>query len=557
MDRRSFILSSLAISLVSTSSEAGEAAVLDGILRAFDTDGGPGLAVQVLKHGKVAYRRTSGLADLEKRRSVDARTCFRLASMTKAFTAMAVLQLVDRGQIRLDATLPKIFPGFPDYGRTITVLDLLQHTSGLPDFAGLLPEAYTGQVRDEDVLRMLKTQNAGAFPPGERFEYSNSGYILLGLTVARASGMPFGTFLRKNIFTPAGMATAIVYDGETTPIPRRAFGYTNRDGKYLRNDQSTTSATQGDGGVYASLEDMAKWEAALAGGTLVSPALQSKAFTPGKLRDGAETGYGFGWFVDKVNGHPRYWHGGGTAGFHNHYLRLPESGIAIQVLLNHDDASAESAATGLAWQLAPAFRPAEPAVKPLTRAQLDAFEGYYDFRGSLTAIRNRSGKLAWIGLDAKPVVLLPEDANTFFYESRDINPDRNWRLRFERVGTVSQISYLVNGRVVFTLPAMGALCSRLAEGSEAADDDNFKTRIKAWFAGDLTMSMKGIAPPPGLAGKPLRLLDAAKASTPIDRNGHQVVSIYKFAAGTGTDTQWLVITTDAAGAILSADIPEI
>jgi CubicO group peptidase (beta-lactamase class C family) len=558
MDRRNFIASALALSLCPMSSDARESAALDKVLKAFGTDNGPGMAVQVLRHGKVVCRRTSGLADLEKRRPVGAGTCFRLASMTKAFTAMAILQLVDRKQIRFDTPLPDIFPDFPGYGRTITVLDLLQHTSGLPDFASLLPEGYTGQVRDDDVLRMLEARDAAAFPPGARFEYSNSGYILLGLAVAKVSGMPFGAFLRKSIFDVAGMNTAIVYDGETTPIAGRAFGYANRDGKYVLNDQSSTSATQGDGGIYASLEDMAGWEAALVRGNLVSPALQSMAFTSGRLSGGAETGYGFGWFVDKVNGHPRYWHGGGTAGFHNHVVRLPESGIAVQVLMNHDDASAELAATELVWQWAPAFRPAEPKIKRLTSMQLDAFEGYYDFRGTLTSIQDRGGKLAWLGLDAKPVMLLPEDAGTFFYESRDINPDRNWRLRFDRVGAVSQISYMVDGRVVFTLPAMGALCSRLTAGQGSAmGHDPFQARVEAWLSGTPDIAAAGLTPPQGLTGKSVRMLEAMPASASIDRNGRMVASIYKFAAGSGTDIRWLVVTADTSGTILSADSPEI
>lgn len=557
MDRRRFSVLAATLPLWPSLSSAGEPAALDMVLKAFDTEDGPGMAVQILRNGNVAYRRTSGLADIERRRTIDTRTCFRLASMTKAFTAMAVLQLVDRGQLRLDMTLPEIFSDFPKYGTSITILDLLQHTSGLPDFASLLPDTYAGQVRDNDVLQMMMSRQAGAFPPGERFEYSNSGYILLGLAVARVSGVPFGTFLRQNIFDPAGMTTAVIYDGETTPIVERAFGYSSRDGRYVRNDQSATSATQGDGGIYASLEDMAKWEAAIERGTLLSPKLQGLAFKSGRLRNGAETGYGFGWFVDKVNGHPRYWHGGGTVGFHNHYIRLPEKRLAIQVLMNHDDASAESAATRLVWQSAPVFRPKEPTVKRLTPEQLDAFEGYYDFRGTLTAIRNIEGKLAWIGLDAKPVILLPLDTDTFFYESRDINPDRNWRLRFDRQSSIRQISYMVDGRIVFTLPALGHLCSTLAAGQTADDDGNFIQRVESWLADDAGMAAPGISPPPGLAGKPIRILEKTAATAPVERSGHAVAAIYKFAVGAPADTRWLVVTADAAGVILSADMPEV
>ena len=203
--------------------------------------------------------------------------------------------------------------------------------------------------------------------------------------------------------------------------------------------------------------------------------------------------------------------------------------------------------------MAPAYQPAEPVTNSLTPARLAAFEGYYDFRGTLTAIRSHDGKLAWIGLDARPVILLPETADTFFYESRDINPDRSWRLRFD----TGQISYRVDGRTVFTLAAMGRLCSRLADAAARPSNDDVQKRVDAWLSGDKTLAATGIAPPPGLAGKSLQLLEATKPAVPIERNGHAVAFVYKFATGASPDMRWLVVTADGAGRILSADTPEV
>ena len=245
------------------------AAVFEGRVR----DGEPGLAVLVRQDGKTVFARGYGVRDLRSRARVDPATSFRLASVTKQFTAMAVMLLVRDGKLRYEDALTDVFPAFPAYGRAITIRHLLTHTSGLPDYEDLMAEAEKGrapiwtaehQIRDDEVLALLRSETKGRFAPGTSWAYSNSGYVVLGLVVARVSGKPFGDFLRQRIFVPlrdephARLREGPERGRAAAPSATRATARASGEA-----DQSPTSATLGDGGVYSSLEDLAKWDEAL------------------------------------------------------------------------------------------------------------------------------------------------------------------------------------------------------------------------------------------------------------------------------------------------------
>ena len=203
-----------------------------------------------------------------------------MASVSKQFTAAAVMLLVDRGKISLDDTLSKFFPGFPEYGRKIKVSHLLIHTSGLPAYEELIPLGTTLQLDDSDVLHLLMDTKSPRFEPGEKFEYSNSGYTLLGLIVEVAAKQPFHEFMAAEIFKPLGMDNSVLYVRGLNAIQNRAYGHEEREGKWVRSDQSLTSAVRGDGGVYASLHDYLKWLTALDERKLFSPAAYQAIFSP-------------------------------------------------------------------------------------------------------------------------------------------------------------------------------------------------------------------------------------------------------------------------------------
>ena len=335
---------------ISLTAENPTSQQIDEIFRPLVTHGSPGLAVIVLKNGEVVFQQGYGLANLETRMRIAADTDFRLASLTKQFTATCIMLLAHDGKLSYDDALTRIFPGFPTYGSTITVRMLLTHTSGLKDYEDLYAAQFPGvddhkipQIKDAQILTLMEQQNATDFPPGSQWRYSNTGYAMLAMIVEKVSGKPFGGFLRERIFAPLGMSNTLAYEKGKNQVPHRALGYTNKDGAWIEADQSSTSAVLGDGGIYSNGEDLAKWDRALREHTLLSAAELQSAFTPVKVQGGAKTDegapaeYGFGWFLDAYQGRRRTWHSGTTTGFRTFIDRFVDEGLTIIILCNRDD----------------------------------------------------------------------------------------------------------------------------------------------------------------------------------------------------------------------------
>jgi CubicO group peptidase (beta-lactamase class C family) len=315
----------------------------------------PGAAVLIVKDGRVVLEHGYGVMDLRTKRFIDARTNFRLASVTKQFTAAAVMLLVRDGKLRYEDRLTDIFPDFPGYGGAITVCHLLNHTSGLPDYEELMPPASSSvpvaqvQIQDAGVLDLLKRRKAGKFAPGSRWAYSNSGYVMLGLAVEKASGRPFAEFLRGRIFVPLKMTNTVAYEYGKNDVPNRAYGHTMEDGRWRETDQSPTSATLGDGGIYSSLSDLLKWDEALRRHTLLSELEMRPALSPVHVSEGEPTEpdgtpaqYGFGWFLNPWKRHARMWHYGETVGFRTAIQRFTDDGLTVIVLCNRADLDARA-----------------------------------------------------------------------------------------------------------------------------------------------------------------------------------------------------------------------
>jgi CubicO group peptidase (beta-lactamase class C family) len=331
----------------------------------------PGLAVLVRHDGQTIFEKGYGVRDLRTKAPIDARTNFRLASFTKQFTAMAIMLLVHDGKLRYDQTLTAIFPEFPAYGKTITVRHLLNHTGGLADYEDLMEAAEKAkgsllwsperQIQDAEVLSLLEKESKGKFAPGTSWSYSNSGYVVLGLIVAKVSGQSYGDFLHPRIFAPLGMNHTIVYQKGKNEVTKRALGHSKEDASLKETDQSSTSATLGDGGIYSNLEDLAKWDDALRNHTLLTADEMQPALIPAKLNDGSPTlwpaapnddnlhpgkpvFYGFGWFLDPYKGHPRMWHTGSTMGFRTVIERFTADNLTIIILANRTDLDPEKLA---------------------------------------------------------------------------------------------------------------------------------------------------------------------------------------------------------------------
>ena len=317
---------------------AEKAAAMDALFSDYAQPGAPGASVIVIANDKVLFKKAYGLANIEAKIAATPNTNYRLASVTKHFTAMAIMILVERKQLSYDDSLASFFPGFPEYGKQITVRHLLNQSSGLIAYEDVMDENAIVPLTDQDVLELMKRQDHTHFPPGSSYRYSNSGYVLLGLIVEKAAGVSFPEFLRQNIFAPLKMnGTVLSQRDDRSDEAHRAYGYSKRGEVFERTDQSLTSSTRGDGTVYSSVADLYKWDRALRSSRLVKNATLQQAFTSGARVD-EDTGYGFGWFIEKRRGLRTVWHSGNTIGCTQFIRRYLDRKFTIIVQANRNNA---------------------------------------------------------------------------------------------------------------------------------------------------------------------------------------------------------------------------
>lgn len=308
----------------------------------------PGLAVLVTRHGKTLIAKGYGLADLEKQIPVTPDTVFDLASVSKQMTALVALRFARDGRLDLDAPLHDALPGFQRPGedaRPITALDLIHHVSGLPDYTG----DYTPVLANDDVVAWASVQKLD-FAPGTAFSYSNTGYVVLASALAQVAGAAsFGAVLQDEIFAPLGMtATAAPFPRAALKPGRVAIGYT-RDGAGFAVNSDPGPIT-GDGSVFTSVNDLARYEAALDGHRLLDADATARLFANGAFEDGRPLadedgdGYGFGWSV----GDNLAWHSGSWSGTSAYYLRELTSGVSVIVLANADGVATGDLACAIA-----------------------------------------------------------------------------------------------------------------------------------------------------------------------------------------------------------------
>jgi CubicO group peptidase (beta-lactamase class C family) len=323
---------------------APDVRTVDALFTAYAGPEAPGASIVVIHEGRAVLSRAYGLAELPGRTPATPRTHYRLASLSKQFTAMAILRLVEEGRLRYDDRVADVLPGFPAHASEVRIRHLLNHTSGLWDYEAFVPDTQTVQVKDRDVPALLSRASRTHFPPGSAVRYSNSGYAVLALVVEQVSGMPFARFLHERVFTPAGLHSTVAHEEGLTTVPHRAYGYVAEAASFRPRDQSPTSAVLGDGGIYASVEELVAWDRALDSHVLVAEATRKLAWTAPALPDGTSARYGFGWFVDDDGGRPRLSHHGETSGFTHAIVKYPEQRLTVIVLTNR--------AGGEPWRLA-------------------------------------------------------------------------------------------------------------------------------------------------------------------------------------------------------------
>jgi D-alanyl-D-alanine carboxypeptidase len=307
---------------------------LDAIMTKAVPAHGPGASVLVTLDGEVLLRKGYGLADCELEVPMDPRDIFRIGSLTKQFTAVAILQLVQAGKIALADDIRIYVPNTPTNGHKVTLYELLTHTSGIPDYTSQ-PEWEKLMRQDmtvPEILGLVKGKPLD-FLPGLSWKYSNTGYILLGAVIEKVSGLSYANYVEQHLLLPAGMNSSS-YDQTARLIAHRIPGYVYRRPRWINAPFLSMTQPFAAGGLLSSVDDMWRWEQALAAGKLVNPTLLQLAYTPAHLPDGHSTGYGFGRFLGHLDSHATIEHGGGIPGFSTYELRVPDANLYVVVFEN-------------------------------------------------------------------------------------------------------------------------------------------------------------------------------------------------------------------------------
>jgi CubicO group peptidase (beta-lactamase class C family) len=346
---------------------AQEAAQVDAIFAERETGEKPGCAVAIVKDGAVAYEKGYGMADLEHHVKITPQTAFDVASVAKQFTGLGVAMLTEQGKLQESEDIRNILPWVPDFGRTITIGNLLHHTSGLRDWPETLflsGAEGSSPITLDMITAMVERQRELDFLPGEEFHYSNTGYNLLAAAVAQVTGQPFPKWMSENIFAPLSMTHTFVADNPTALIADRAESYASTGkNNYVR--AISQAAAQGSSSVFTTADDMGKWlvnfdSAKVGGRSAIQMTWQGST-----LRSGAEVKYGFGWSLAGYYGIPAFEHTGNWVGYVSNVLVVPEKRFATAVLCNSSDVSPHDVAIKLASIYMPDVpKPIRPAAHP-------------------------------------------------------------------------------------------------------------------------------------------------------------------------------------------------
>ena len=387
-------------------------------------DNSPGIAVLVARDGKIVYQGGFGLADVEKKTPVTAETKFRIGSVTKQFTAAAILRLADEGKVALTDPLDKYFPGFP---KGVTLQQLLNHTSGIhsytdkPEFMGKVSKP----IAPTELIAWFR-DDPPDFAPGAGFHYDNSGYFLLGEIVAKVSGKPFASSLQEMFFGPLGMKDTGIYQNASPP-PGETAGYSFADGKTLPAREWDMSWAGGAGALYSTVGDLFLWNEALFGGKILKPASFKAMTTPVKLPPNVDgLHYGYGLVIADLNRLPVVSHSGGLDGWSSDLMRLPEQNTTVIALANASPPVAGFEPAAVTRQIAGKFLEAEikklPPLKEnpaVDRKSYPDFVGRYDYKNAVLTVTTDNSHLYSQLTGQEKYEIFPSAPDAFFWKIAD------------------------------------------------------------------------------------------------------------------------------------------
>lgn len=385
----------------------------------------PGITVLVARDGKPLLRKAYGMANIEKKQAMTPEMSLRLGSITKQFTAVSILMLADEGKLSVQDDITKHLPDYPTKGKKITIEHLLTHTSGIVSYTSK-PGFMAAMNTDLTVAQMIDTfkNDPLEFEPGSRYAYNNSGYFLLGAIIEKISGQSYAKFVEQRIFVPLGM-TQTAYEGYERTPPLRAAGYSKKGDAFEPSAPLSMALPYAAGSLVSTVDDLNRWDQAIAQGKLLKPASWKMAFTPYTLADGKSTNYGYGWAIGNLKGSPMIGHGGGINGFATYALRLPQEKVYVVVLGNADSGNV---APEMMAMKAAALAIGKPYTEykeiTLDAKALAAFAGVYGGPGPETrTIRVENGRLSMARSGGNTTLLRPHSENGFFVGKSLITAD--------------------------------------------------------------------------------------------------------------------------------------
>jgi CubicO group peptidase (beta-lactamase class C family) len=445
--------------LAATSLAADRASELDAIAASYYPSGEPGAAVLVMKDGEILLRKGYGLAEMELSVPIEPDMVFRIGSVTKQFTAAAILLLQQQGKLSVQDDIRTHLPDYPTGGSVIRIEHLLTHTSGIRSYTDM--PAFWERMREdltvEELVATFRDEPLG-FEPGEKYAYNNSGYVLLGAIIEKASGKSYEAFLRENVFEPLGMSRTYC-DSTARIIPGRAQGYSGANGEFANAEYLSMTLPYAAGSLLSTVDDLAKWDRALYGTDLLSGASREAWWKPYHLTSGQAIDYGYGWGLSTYHGRRVIGHGGGINGFLCHVLRVPEERVFVAVLTNRAE---EKADPGLVARKLAAAAMGDPLTDPMpvsiAKRELEKLVGLYrksDGARYLAALESDALHLRRFGDEH------PDGGRT-----RNPGPNEGLNRRARKLLPASESEFLVEDsltRVVFEKDASGRVASLVVE----------------------------------------------------------------------------------------------
>ncbi|HMR89012.1 MAG TPA: serine hydrolase [Saprospiraceae bacterium] len=376
-----------------------------------------GATALISKKGQIIYKKAFGMANLELNVPMQTENVFRIGSISKQFTAIAILQLMEQGKLSLQDDITKFIPDYPTHGHKITVEHLLTHTSGIKSYTNMIEFGPISRLdkKPEELIQFFKNQPM-EFAPGTKWNYNNSGYFLLGYIIEKVSGKTYPEYIEENIFKALGMNNSY-YGSDSKIIKNRAAAYGKDDKGFVNAEPLSMTLPYAAGSLQSTVEDLYKWNQAVQTYKLVKKETLDKAFTPYVLADGKQTDYGYGWGIENIQGSTAIQHGGGIPGFLTKGIYLPKEDVFVAVFSNCDCNSPEETAVKLAaLTIGKPFEYTESKVDTSAMKQLigvyeiagDEEQRYITYSdGKLYSQRNRSTKFN----------IKPYEKDKYFFES--------------------------------------------------------------------------------------------------------------------------------------------